>query len=308
MLASNKLALSVLTCLTGWPGESASWPVQVSFGLPLSPFAFCCRSFSPSFVTKVTSSTFNHLVSLLSVTGSLWLIKYLCIEWLASRITPSQVFFGEISFSLPILIVRTFSKHLAFLKQSLLLPYILSGPSSSSSSADERRMYACWSNDEETMLLRLRAENFDRLKSREARKRGKTSPRKWKINSVPRKQQTSTRRRWSTLSIDTSRPKTGTASSLKEMEGNQLIMMKLTKFWAVATSLPFKMSDKRTTGWSLMILWDLASYKLINDRRETIKAFQIKCIKYYPEQDPTSQPNCPPKQRNLTIPYSQKKS
>lgn len=125
--------------------------------------------------------------------------------------------------------------------------------------------------------------------------RGKTSPRKWKINSVPRKQQTSTRR-WSTLSIDTSRPKTGTASSLKEMEGNQLIMMKLTKFWAVGTSLPFKMSDKRTTGWSLMILWDLASYKLINDRWETIKAFQIRCIKYYPEQDPTSQPNCPPKQ------------
>lgn len=80
------------------------------------------------------------------------------------------MFFGEISFSLPILIVRTFSKHLAFLKQSLLLPYILSGPSSSSSSADERRVYACWSNDEETMLLRLRAENFDRLKSREARK------------------------------------------------------------------------------------------------------------------------------------------
>ena len=31
-------------------------------------------------------------------------------------------------------------------------------------------MYACWSNDEETMLLRLRAENVDRLKSREARK------------------------------------------------------------------------------------------------------------------------------------------
>ena len=145
------------------------------------------------------------------------------------------------------------------------------------------------------------------LKAGKLKKRGKTSPRKWKINSVPRKQQTSTRR-WSTLSIDTSRPKTGTASSLKEMEGNQLIMMKLTKFWAVGTSLPFKMSDKRTTGWSLMILWDLASYKLINDRRETIKAFQIRCIKYYPEQDPTSQPNCPPKQRNLIIPCSQKKS
>ena len=31
-------------------------------------------------------------------------------------------------------------------------------------------MYACWSNDEETMLLWLRAENFDRLKSREAQK------------------------------------------------------------------------------------------------------------------------------------------
>lgn len=66
--------------------------------------------------------------------------------------------------------MRTFSEHLAFLKQSLLLPYILSGPSSSSSSAEERRVYACWSNDEETMLLRLRAENVDRLKSREARK------------------------------------------------------------------------------------------------------------------------------------------
>ena len=203
--------------------------------------------------------------------------------------------------------MRTFSEHLAFLKQSLLLPYILSGPSSSSSSAEERRVYACWSNDEETMLLRLRAENVDRLKSREARKAWENIAKEMK-DKFGTKKQTSTRRRWSTLSIDTSRPKTGTASSLKEMEGNQLIMMKLTKFWAVGTSLPFKMSDKRTTGWSLMILWDLASYKLINDRRETIKAFQIRCIKYYPEQDPTSQPNCPPKQRNLTIPCSQKKS
>lgn len=157
------------------------------------------------------------------------------------------------------------------------------------------------------MLLRLRAENVDRLKSREARKAWENIAKEMK-DKFGTKKQTSTRRRWSTLSIDTSRPKTGTASSLKEMEGNQLIMMKLTKFWAVGTSLPFKMSDKRTTGWSLMILWDLASYKLINDRRETIKAFQIRCIKYYPEQDPTSQPNCPPKQRNLIIPCSQKKS
>ena len=46
----------------------------------------------------------------------------------------------------------------------------LSRPSSSSSSAEERRVYARWSNDEEEMLLRLWAENFDRLKSREARK------------------------------------------------------------------------------------------------------------------------------------------
>ena len=46
----------------------------------------------------------------------------------------------------------------------------LSGPSSSSSSAEERRVYARWSNDEEKMLLRLWAENFDRLESREARK------------------------------------------------------------------------------------------------------------------------------------------
>lgn len=46
----------------------------------------------------------------------------------------------------------------------------LSGPSSSSSSAEERRVYARWSNDEEKMLLRLSAENFDRLESREARK------------------------------------------------------------------------------------------------------------------------------------------
>ena len=38
----------------------------------------------------------------------------------------------------------------------------LSGPSSSSSSAEERWVYARWSNDEETMLLRLWAENFDR--------------------------------------------------------------------------------------------------------------------------------------------------
>ena len=38
----------------------------------------------------------------------------------------------------------------------------LSGPSSSSSSAEERRLYARLSNEEETMLLRLWAENFDR--------------------------------------------------------------------------------------------------------------------------------------------------
>ena len=38
----------------------------------------------------------------------------------------------------------------------------LSGPSSSSSCAEERRVYTRWSNDEETMLLRLWAENFDR--------------------------------------------------------------------------------------------------------------------------------------------------
>ena len=37
----------------------------------------------------------------------------------------------------------------------------LSGPSSSSSSAEERRVYTRWSNDEERMLLRLWAENFD---------------------------------------------------------------------------------------------------------------------------------------------------
>ena len=42
----------------------------------------------------------------------------------------------------------------------------LSGPSSSSSSAEERRVYARWSYDEEKMLLRLWAENFDRLESR----------------------------------------------------------------------------------------------------------------------------------------------
>ena len=46
----------------------------------------------------------------------------------------------------------------------------LSGPCSSSSSAEERRVYARWSNDEEKMLLRLWAENFDRLESKEARK------------------------------------------------------------------------------------------------------------------------------------------
>ena len=46
----------------------------------------------------------------------------------------------------------------------------LSRPSSSSSSGEERRVYARWSNDEENMLLRLWAENFDRLESREARK------------------------------------------------------------------------------------------------------------------------------------------
>ena len=38
----------------------------------------------------------------------------------------------------------------------------LSGPSLSFSSAEERWVYARWSNDEETMLLRLWAENFDR--------------------------------------------------------------------------------------------------------------------------------------------------
>ena len=37
----------------------------------------------------------------------------------------------------------------------------LSGPSSSSSSAEERRVYTRWLNDEEAMLLRLWAENFD---------------------------------------------------------------------------------------------------------------------------------------------------
>ena len=100
MLASNKLALSVLARFAGWPGESASWPVQVSFRLPLLLFAFCCRSFSSSFVTEVISSPLNHLVLLLSVTRSLQLIKYLCIEWLASRITPSQVFYSEFFFPL----------------------------------------------------------------------------------------------------------------------------------------------------------------------------------------------------------------
>ena len=38
----------------------------------------------------------------------------------------------------------------------------LSGPNSSFSSAEERRVYTRWSTDEETMLLRLWAENFDR--------------------------------------------------------------------------------------------------------------------------------------------------
>ena len=46
----------------------------------------------------------------------------------------------------------------------------LSGPSSSSSSAKERRVYARWSNDEEKMLLSSWAENFDCFESREARK------------------------------------------------------------------------------------------------------------------------------------------
>ena len=62
MLAFNKLALSVLARFADWPGESAYWPFRVSFRLPLSLFAFCCRSFSSSFVTEVTSSTLNHLV------------------------------------------------------------------------------------------------------------------------------------------------------------------------------------------------------------------------------------------------------
>ena len=48
----------------------------------------------------------------------------------------------------------------------------LSGPSSSSSSAEERRVYAHWSNDEEKMLMHyaLWAEHCDRLESKEARK------------------------------------------------------------------------------------------------------------------------------------------
>lgn len=46
----------------------------------------------------------------------------------------------------------------------------LSGPSSSSSSAEERRVYAHWSNDEEKMLMQLWAEHRDHLESREARK------------------------------------------------------------------------------------------------------------------------------------------
>ena len=37
----------------------------------------------------------------------------------------------------------------------------------------------------------------------------------------------------------------GIASNLEEIERNQLIAMKLTKFWVDATSLPFKMSKKR---------------------------------------------------------------
>ena len=45
MLAFNKLALSVLARFAGWPGESASWPVQVSFRLPLSLFAFAVGHF-----------------------------------------------------------------------------------------------------------------------------------------------------------------------------------------------------------------------------------------------------------------------
>ena len=45
MLAFNKLALSVLARFAGWPGESASWPVQASFRLPLSLFAFAVGHF-----------------------------------------------------------------------------------------------------------------------------------------------------------------------------------------------------------------------------------------------------------------------
>ena len=46
----------------------------------------------------------------------------------------------------------------------------VSGSSSSFSSAEERRVYVHCSNDAEKMLLRLWAENFDRLESREGRK------------------------------------------------------------------------------------------------------------------------------------------
>ena len=70
----------------------------------------------------------------------------------------------------------------------------LSGPSSSSSSAaEDRRAYARWSNDEEKMLLRLWAEILTALRAGKPEKRGMILRRKWTTNSVPRKQQTSTR-------------------------------------------------------------------------------------------------------------------
>ena len=82
------------------------------------------------------------------------------------------------------------------------------------------------------------------LRAERPETRGLISPRKWTTNSVQRQQHTSTRRKWSTLSIDTSRPKTRSANNLEEIERNQLITMKLAKFWVAATSLPFKMPKK----------------------------------------------------------------
>ena len=49
----------------------------------------------------------------------------------------------------------------------------------------------------------------------------------------------------------------------KQSEGNQLITMKLTKFWAVTTSLPFKMTKKRR---------GVCRRKAIQTKREAMQA------------------------------------